>query len=311
MRKNLKNFILIARPDHWIKNIFILPGTVLAVILVRPPLIRILPSFFWGLVSACLISSANYVINEWADARFDKFHPTKKDRPLVNRQMNQYSVFTEFFILCICGLLIALLVSRKFFTFSLIFLFMGIIYNVRPFRTKDIPYLDVLSESFNNPIRLFLGWFIVIDSTLPPASLLMGYWMAGAFLMNVKRYAEYRYIADIEVAHLYRNSFGFYTEEKLLVSSFFYAMCSAFFIGVFLIKYRVELLLSLPVFAFLFTWYFRIGMEKDSIAQYPERLFLKRGFLAYFIFLSLLAAALMTIDIPWLKWLLNNSFVSS
>ena len=35
-------------------------------------------------------------------------------------------------------------------------------YNVKPFRFKDIVYLDVIIESLNNPIR-FLGWFIVVD----------------------------------------------------------------------------------------------------------------------------------------------------
>ena len=36
-----------------------------------------LVSFF----CTCMIASANYVINEWLDARFDKYHPTKKNAP--------------------------------------------------------------------------------------------------------------------------------------------------------------------------------------------------------------------------------------
>ena len=35
-----------------------------------------------------------------------------------------------------------------------VLLLMGIAYNVPPLRTKDRPYLDVLSESVNNPLRL-------------------------------------------------------------------------------------------------------------------------------------------------------------
>ena len=60
------------------------------------------------------------------------------------------------------------------------FLLIGIIYNVPPFRTKDIPYLDVLSESLNNPLRFILGWHMIIDS-FPPSSILISYWMGGAF----------------------------------------------------------------------------------------------------------------------------------
>jgi hypothetical protein len=36
----------------------------------------------------------------------------------------------------------------------------GIFYNVRPMRTKDRAYLDVISESINNPLRLMIGWAI-------------------------------------------------------------------------------------------------------------------------------------------------------
>ena len=44
------------------------------------------------------------------------------------------------------------------------------------FRTKDIPYLDVLSESINIPIRLMLGWFMVTSVFLPPLILVLTYW---------------------------------------------------------------------------------------------------------------------------------------
>jgi decaprenyl-phosphate phosphoribosyltransferase len=78
-----KNYIKIARPNHWFKNIFIIPGTIFAIL--------IFPNFSWllfgkfilGFFCVCLICSANYVINEWLDAEFDKYHPLKKNRPSV------------------------------------------------------------------------------------------------------------------------------------------------------------------------------------------------------------------------------------
>ncbi|MCK5214119.1 MAG: hypothetical protein KAR05_02045 [Candidatus Omnitrophica bacterium] len=77
---------------------------------------------------------------------------------------------------------------------------MGILYNVKPFRTKEKPYVDVLSESLNNPTRLMMGWFMVVDGPLTPLSALIAYWMGGAFLMGVKRFAEYRFINDSKQA---------------------------------------------------------------------------------------------------------------
>ena len=79
----MKDYIKIARPDHWIKNLFIFPGTLFALLLVGwkgsyGGLAGIaLVSFF----CTCMIASANYVINEWLDARFDKYHPTKEKTP--------------------------------------------------------------------------------------------------------------------------------------------------------------------------------------------------------------------------------------
>lgn len=61
-------------------------------------------------------------------------------------------------------------------------------------------YVDVLSESVNNPLRMLLGWFMVTSVLVPPVSLLICYWMAGCYLMALKRFSEYREIGDPEVA---------------------------------------------------------------------------------------------------------------
>jgi len=52
---------------------------------------------------------------------------------------------------------------------------MGMCYNIPPIRTKKKVYLDVISESINNPIRLVLGWFIITSAIYPPSSLLFAY----------------------------------------------------------------------------------------------------------------------------------------
>ena len=49
---------------------------------------------------------------------------------------------------------------------------MGPVYNVPPIRTKEIPYVDVITESFNNPIRLLLGWFAVTAGRIPEERLI-------------------------------------------------------------------------------------------------------------------------------------------
>lgn len=297
---SIKNYIKIARPDHWIKNVFIMPGLALALILIEMPqdwgnfVLKLAAGFF----ATCFIASANYVINEWLDAEFDKYHPTKKNRPVVSQNMKFSLVMAEYAICIVIGAALSFAVNIPFVLTELWLLIMGVLYNVKPIRTKDVAYLDVLSESVNNMIRLLLGWFIVCDNVYPPSSIMVGYWMAGAFLMAVKRYAEYRMIGDPKLAGSYRKSFSKYTEETLLCSSFFYALCATFLIGIFLLKYRIEYIVAMPVLFFLFCYYLYIAHKPDSAAQKPEKLFREKKLMLLVAVLVVLFAVLTVVDIP-------------
>ncbi len=298
----MKNYIRIARPDHWIKNIFIIPGIAVGFLLAdRLPVPELLFRFVIGFFATCMIASANYVINEWLDAEFDRFHPTKKYRPVVSENMKFGLVMTEYVVLAVIGLAASLLINKGFFITEVWLLVMGIIYNVKPLRTKDIPFLDVISESVNNMIRLLLGWFIVTDSSVPPGSILLGYWMGGAFLMGIKRFAEYRMIGDPKTAGLYRKSFASYTERTLLCSSMFYAFCSTFCMGLFLVKYRIEYVLVMPFLFLLFVYYLYIAFKDDSAVQKPEKLYKEKKLMVFVILIVVICVILTVVDIPALK----------
>ena len=312
LKHNLLNYIKIARFDHWVKQLFIIPGMVFAVFLIGMDEFsrsQLLVRIIFGFLSTCFIASANYVINEWLDAEFDKFHPIKKDRPVVSANLKTFYIILEYIILSILGFGLAIMASWLVFWMILGLWLMGIIYNVKPLRTKEIPYIDVLSESINNSIRLLIGWFIITSSFLPPSSIMIGYWMGGAFLMATKRFAEYRMIGDKEKASLYRKSFKHYTEKSLLISAFFYAMLSVFFSGIFLIKYRIELLLVIPFLCGLFCIYLNLSYRFDSSAQKPEKLFRETGLLLYVLFFILLSGLLIFIEIPVLQKLLDKTFI--
>ena len=297
----LRDYVKIARPDHWIKNLFIFPGLFLAVVVLRPKIsgvvdMKVIAAF----IATSLVASANYVINEWLDAKFDRFHPIKKNRPVVQADLKAKFVYLEYAILAVAGLALAFAVNHAFGAMALWLFVMGIVYNVEPLRTKDVPFLDVLSESVNNMIRLLMGWFIIATSALPPCSVIIGYWMCGAFLMATKRFAEYRMIGDPSRASAYRKSFRHYTEVSLLVSSFVYAVVATFLIGVFLVKYKIELLISIPFLVALFAKYLAISFKKDSAAQKPEKLYREKSLmLLSAIFLaSIIAGGLL--ELPWL-----------
>lgn len=307
---NLKDYLRIARFDHWIKNLFILPGVFAAIVLTKTNWAKFdFIEIILALLATSFIASANYVINEWLDAKFDKFHPVKKNRPVVVAELKVQYVLLEYVIFIIAGMGLSLLINKVFVAMALWLLIMGVVYNVKPLRTKDIPFLDVLSESVNNMIRLLMGWFVIATTTVPPCSIIIGYWMCGAFLMATKRFAEYRMIDDPERAGLYRKSFKRYTEATLLVSAMCYALTATFLIGVFLIKYKIELLISIPFLIALFGKYIAISYKDDSAAQKPEKLYREKGlmFLSLIFIVALIVASF--IQIPWLDVFTSTDFI--
>ena len=299
---SIKTYVRIMRLDHWIKQMFILPGVAFALFMLPDVTLGgTLRNLVLGFFSTCFIASANYVINEWLDREYDKYHPVKKHRSVVENGADPRIIYALYAALTVIGFLLGGLVGTPLIYMEIWLWVMGILYNVKPFRTKDIPFVDVLTESVNNAIRLLIGWFIVTDAFYPPISLVLGYWMAGAFLMATKRFSEYRMINNPQTAGLYRKSFRRYTEHSLLLSAFFYAMCSTMFLGICLIKYDVDQILLMPFLIGLFVYYFWISYKEDSAAQKPEKLFHEKGLMAYVAFLILLFVILLNVDIPFLS----------
>jgi 4-hydroxybenzoate polyprenyltransferase len=302
----VRPYIQIARADHWFKNAFMLLGVVLAVF--YEPQVAAWSSL-WPLgiavLATCLVASSNYVLNELLDAPNDRLHPEKKYRPVPAGLVKPAVAYAEWLALAAAGLSLAASLNFYFFLSAAWLWLMGIAYNVPPLRTKEWPYLDVLSESVNNPIRLLLGWFALVTTHVPPLSLVIAYWMIGAFFMAMKRYAEYRHIGDRRVAAAYRRSFEYYTEERLLVSLMFYATACALFGGIFIVRYHLELILFAPMVAGLFAFYMHIGMLPDSPVQNPEKLYRQRGFFAYMVLCSVAFVLLMFTSIPPLYQLFN------
>lgn len=305
-KTNLQDYSSVFRPTHWFKNLFMLIGSATGVILFEGVMslenIKLsVIAFFCTSIAA----SANYGINELLDSEYDKFHPTKKDRPLASGRISRKSVLIASIIFAIAsGCISFFFLPRGAFYAIISLLVMGFFYNVRPFRTKELPYLDVISESINNPIRFIIGWYAVQITFFPPVSFLIAFWAFGAFLMACKRLAEYRFIDNPTIAALYRNSFRHYTQEKLIISIIGYVSMVSFSVAVICIKYDISIILAVPVFIAAIIWYFHLTLRKDSPAKEPEKL-LKHKEFYIFTGMTITVFVLAKILNPHLEFLLR------
>ena len=297
--RSIRGHLEIARIDHWIKNVFVFPGIVVA-LSVDPTQLTfgLLVRIIVGLLLTCLVASSNYVINEVIDAPSDIYHPTKFTRPVPSGRVSIRWAYAQWIALMIVGVGLGLTVSKPFAATMFVLWIMGCFYNIPPLRTKDVPYLDVISEAVNNPLRMLAGWFIVNSTVTPPASLLLSYWMVGCYFMAIKRFAELRSIVNHVQAVAYRKSFGFYTEERLLVSIVFYASAAMLFFGAFIMRYRLELVLAFPLVAIVMAVYLSLAFKENGAAYAPERLIREPTIMTSVIACGLLMGVLLWLQIP-------------
>lgn len=284
-KNRIKDYLEVLRIDHWFKNIFTLIGAIgyLAYSKEHPTAIRLL-TIFVGCGLSCLVSSINYIINEILDASYDIWHPRKKFRPIPSGRVTQHNLYIIMILLFAASFSIAFkYFSLRFTIILFLFFISGLIYNVKPVRAKEIPYIDVIVESVNNPIRIALGWYALADPvTVLPFTSIMFFWVYGAFLMTGKRLAEMRFLGDRALP--YRKTFQYYTERSLLTAMAIYAAASVLFY-IYLIfrvfQFNNAYLCGLGLLIIFYIWCFRLVLEDDSILKEPETLLKKPGFFIF------------------------------
>ncbi|MBN2347107.1 MAG: UbiA family prenyltransferase [Candidatus Aminicenantes bacterium] len=232
-----------------------------------------------------MVSTANYIVNEIADAPYDAHHPQKKYRPLVAKEVRVPVLVGVGFILVTASLAIAHVIFNPELVLGLCALLLaGILYNVPPLRLKDVPFLDSTLESANNPIRFLIGWY-VLATAFPPLSLMAAWWAFGNFLMIGKRVAEKKFLSAEEAA-AYRRSLSRYRMDGLVA---FMTANGLLFLVLFIVfaleKGLRTFLYALPFIVFyLVIFMFKSVQDRDA-AEEPETQLRNPYFALYTLFL--------------------------
>lgn len=281
------------RVERWPRSIAIFVGTYFYLLLNRVPINSL--DFFKAIIDSSIafiltisISFLNYIINEFADAPFDIHHPLKKERPLVRGEVKKGKLILIAILLFAFAISISLTYFSPNVTLSLLLLFIaGIFYNIKPIRLKDVPFLDSISESVNNPIRLLIGWFSAGGKEFPPLLLLILFWLAGNFLLSAKRLSELKNLG-IERAKAYRKSFSGYTHKSLFIFIVLSALSSFFLFIWFSWREKIiTFIFSTPFFLALIVWIF-LRMSKDKVLADEPEVLIKKPFFSLILILIFL-----------------------
>src|SRR5207247_2259231 len=86
--------------------------------------------------------------------------------------------------------------------------------------------------------------------------------------------------------------------QRLLVAIVFYASASMLFLGAFVMRYRLELILAFPVMALVMAVYLGLAFKPESAVINPEKLYRERGLMLAVVACAVLMIVLMVVDIP-------------
>ena len=113
--QRLKAHLAIARLDHSIKNLFVLPGIIVP-LSIYPNLLttHLIVTLLWAFVAITLVACSNYVINEVLDAPYDRLHPTKKNRPAALGLVNIPVAYAQWILMMAAGVAIGWRISKPF-----------------------------------------------------------------------------------------------------------------------------------------------------------------------------------------------------
>jgi len=147
----LRDYIILARPQQYVKNLFIL-----------------LPLFFGGkffelellgrtllvALSFSLLASAAYILNDYHDVAEDRLHPTKKNRPLASGRVTPGRAFLPAAAFLLAGLALAAGLGNAILLLLSSYILLNVAYTMK---LKHVAILDVFIIAVGFVLRLYAG----------------------------------------------------------------------------------------------------------------------------------------------------------
>lgn len=226
-----------------------------------------LQSAAMGFLAFCLISSGNYIINDFLDRKKDRKNPEKKMRPLAAGTVNT-GIAGILMLLCYAaGIFLALQLGNLFAAAGIALIASSLAYSVL---LKNEQFMDVLVIAVNFVIRAVAG-ALAISVWISPW-LIVGTFFLALFFAAGKRKSERDFLKEKGKAH--RRVLDDYqgrvldilviiSASSLLMSYTLYSFLAA----------TEALLITLPIVVYLMLGYLQTLESGDSAARFGGRAF--------------------------------------
>ncbi len=206
----MKQLLMILRPWHWTKNMFIFAALIFSQKLAQP-IEQVKVAIFSAIaafICFSLAASATYIFNDIFDRKADRIHPEKSHRPLASGTV---SIPAASFIAIVCAaiaLIFSYLLVKQFAAIIILYLVLNILYTLK---LKNMLILDVIIISFGFVLRAIAG-AVVIGVDISPWLIICTFALC-LFLGFGKRRSELLLLQ--ENSQQFRETLGAYTPTLL------------------------------------------------------------------------------------------------
>jgi 4-hydroxybenzoate polyprenyltransferase len=150
----IADLVRLARPNQWVKNVFIFPALVFAHLSDA----KAFAAAGLAFVAFCLLSSAIYALNDVLDRQEDRLHPEKRSRPVAAGRISVAAALLMAFGLAVAGLVAAGQVNRAVAITGAAYVVLMLAYNLV---LKHRVIVDVIAIAIGFLLRAIAGAFAV------------------------------------------------------------------------------------------------------------------------------------------------------
>lgn len=256
--------IKLLRPQQWYKNLLVFIALFFSGKLLQLTAIQ---NSLLAFISFCALSSATYIINDYADRERDRTHPEKKTRPLAAGTISVPTAITTALLLLALGFSIAVSLPYAFLYSALLYFALSQLYTAW---LKHEAFADVITLAINFVIRAVAGAFAI--QVWPSPWLISCVFFLALFLVLGKRRGELTYLKHKAKQH--RQTLNAYTPELVKNISILSTACLIFSYTLYVFfGDHPWLYLTLPLALYTVFRYESHISSGNKIARHPEYVF--------------------------------------